>query len=63
MRTVLMLKFGIAMFSTYREAKVRAILIGIILCLTLSACGTKGPLYLPEKQYPQPSSTTKDVYE
>lgn len=48
---------------------MRAILTGIILCLTLSACGTKGPLYLPEKQYPQdpqttPSSDPKhDTYE
>lgn len=25
----------------------------ILLCVTLSACGTKGPLYIPEQQYPQ----------
>ena len=50
---------------TNREAEVRAILTGIILCLTLSACGTKGPLYLPEKQYPQDqqSDPKKDIYE
>jgi len=24
-------------------------------CLILSACGTKGPLYIPEQQYPQPT--------
>jgi len=29
------------------------ILFASILCGALSACGTKGPLYIPEKQYPQ----------
>lgn len=24
-----------------------------LLCIMLSACGTKGPLYIPEQQYPQ----------
>ena len=24
-----------------------------LLCAMLSACGTKGPLYIPEQQYPQ----------
>lgn len=48
---------------------VRAILTSIILCLTLTACGTKGPLYLPEKQYPQDQQSTPksdpkhDTYE
>lgn len=23
------------------------------ICSTLSACGTKGPLYIPEQRYPQ----------
>ena len=32
---------------------MRLILLAIILCLTLTACGSKGPIYLPEKQYPQ----------
>lgn len=32
---------------------MRLILLSIILCLTVTACGAKGPLYLPEKQYPQ----------
>jgi predicted small lipoprotein YifL len=32
---------------------MRALLMGILLCLTITACGAKGPLYLPEKQYPQ----------
>jgi len=24
-----------------------------VVCISLSACGIKGPLYIPEKQYPQ----------
>jgi len=32
---------------------MRLILLSIVLCLTVTACGSKGPLYLPEKQYPQ----------
>lgn len=27
-----------------------------LLCVMLSACGTKGPLYIPEQQYPQDAS-------
>ncbi|WP_221764167.1 LPS translocon maturation chaperone LptM [Methyloradius palustris] len=27
-----------------------------LLSLVLSACGTKGPLYIPEKKYPQTAS-------
>jgi predicted small lipoprotein YifL len=30
----------------------------ILACLTLTACGTKGPLYIPEKQYPQDGQKT-----
>ncbi len=32
----------------------------VMLCLAyfgLSACGTKGPLYIPEQRYPQTSDT------
>jgi predicted small lipoprotein YifL len=32
---------------------MRALLITIALTMILSACGTKGPLYIPEQQYPQ----------
>ncbi|HQR50097.1 MAG TPA: lipoprotein [Methylophilaceae bacterium] len=35
------------------ETFMRAFLLSILLCLALTACGAKGPLYLPEKQYPQ----------
>jgi predicted small lipoprotein YifL len=32
---------------------MRIFLLSILLCLALTACGYKGPLYLPEKQFPQ----------
>lgn len=32
---------------------MRLILLSIVLCLTVTACGAKGALYLPEKEYPQ----------
>jgi len=32
---------------------MRVILLSILLSMTLTACGAKGPLYIPEQQYPQ----------
>jgi hypothetical protein len=32
---------------------MRIFLIGLLLALTITACGTKGPLYIPEQRYPQ----------
>lgn len=29
------------------------LLLILVTCLTLNACGTKGPLYIPEQRYPQ----------
>ena len=29
-----------------------------LLLMLLSACGTKGPLYIPEQQYPQDTPET-----
>ncbi|MCB5208109.1 LPS translocon maturation chaperone LptM [Methylovorus mays] len=31
---------------------MRIVLIGLLFSISLAACGTKGPLYIPEKQYP-----------
>ncbi|MFZ3086526.1 MAG: lipoprotein [Methylotenera sp.] len=31
----------------------------LLACYILSACGTKGPLYIPEQRYPQPANTSK----
>ncbi len=31
---------------------MRLLSICLLLCLSLSACGTKGPLYIPEREYP-----------
>jgi predicted small lipoprotein YifL len=33
---------------------MKKVILSLIAALLLSACGAKGPLYLPEKQYPQP---------
>ncbi len=35
----------------------RSILSMIIISFLLSACGTKGMLYLPEREYPLPAQT------
>ncbi|HYD34314.1 MAG TPA: lipoprotein [Methylophilaceae bacterium] len=35
---------------------MRCFLLSLLLCLTLVSCGTKGDLYIPERQYPQPAS-------
>lgn len=32
---------------------MRHLCLSILLCLLVTACGTKGPLYIPERQYPQ----------
>lgn len=32
---------------------MRLTILSILACLTIVACGTKGPLYIPEQQYPQ----------
>lgn len=32
---------------------MRNVCLGILICLTITACGTKGPLYIPEQRYPQ----------
>ncbi|HEY3327932.1 MAG TPA: lipoprotein [Novimethylophilus sp.] len=33
---------------------MRVIIFPILISLMLTACGAKGPLYLPEQRYPQP---------
>ncbi|MDD2833318.1 MAG: lipoprotein [Methylotenera sp.] len=35
------------------------IILLALLSSVLSACGTKGPLYIPEQQYPQPTDNSK----
>jgi predicted small lipoprotein YifL len=34
---------------------MRPILLCLLLCCALTACGSKGNLYIPEQQYPQSS--------
>lgn len=38
---------------------MRIILLSLLFATLLAACGAKGPLYLPEKQYPQPQQESK----
>jgi predicted small lipoprotein YifL len=33
---------------------MRQFLFVLMAAMLLNACGAKGPLYLPDKQYPQP---------
>ncbi|TFW72607.1 hypothetical protein C3Y98_03110 [Methylotenera oryzisoli] len=39
--------------------RAKLIIFLLILSSALSACGTKGPLYIPEKAYPQPTTPSK----
>jgi predicted small lipoprotein YifL len=32
---------------------MRNFILFLLVCLAIAACGTKGDLYIPEKQYPQ----------
>jgi len=34
-------------------------LFALIVALLVSACGAKGPLYLPEQKYPQPAQDSQ----
>jgi predicted small lipoprotein YifL len=34
---------------------MRQLLLLLLMSLTISSCGTKGDLYIPEQQYPQPA--------
>ncbi|HSH96925.1 MAG: lipoprotein [Methylophilaceae bacterium] len=36
-----------------RLLNLSVVVYACLLSLVLSACGTKGPLYIPEKKYPQ----------
>jgi predicted small lipoprotein YifL len=35
----------------------KKIILLLLVSYVLTACGTKGPLYIPERQYPQPASS------
>lgn len=35
------------------------VLLFLSMCFTLNACGTKGPLYIPEQEYPQSTQANK----
>lgn len=37
----------------HQSMQKNTIYLFLILLMLLNSCGTKGPLYIPEKQYPQ----------
>jgi predicted small lipoprotein YifL len=46
--------FGEMKMLKNREFLVQLLAVfGLISCLSLAGCGTKGPLYIPEQRYPQ----------
>lgn len=38
---------------------MRKVSFFLLIAVMLTACGAKGPLYIPEKQYPQPQQESK----
>jgi len=36
---------------------MRQIILILLAALLVNACGAKGPLYLPDKKYPQPNAS------
>lgn len=45
--------------DSHMQKNIASILFLLIICIGLNSCGTKGPLYIPEKQYPQDTPTNK----
>ena len=47
-----------SVYSSSREQTMSRYMLSIIITsFLLSACGTKGMLYLPEREYPLPAQT------
>jgi predicted small lipoprotein YifL len=38
---------------------MRQIICVVIVALLVTACGARGPLYLPDKKYPQPQDASQ----
>lgn len=47
------LKFNFLLAIKIMSKNLNGILLILITSFCMNACGTKGPLYIPEKQYPQ----------
>jgi predicted small lipoprotein YifL len=43
----------------YMQKNIVRMFLLTAICCALNSCGTKGPLYIPEQQYPQPSPASK----
>jgi predicted small lipoprotein YifL len=46
--------------SSGKHSMARSLISVIIVSIVLSACGTKGLLYLPEREYPLPAEKPAD---
>jgi predicted small lipoprotein YifL len=46
--------------SSGKHSMARSLISVIIISIVLSACGTKGLLYLPEREYPLPAEKPAD---
>lgn len=42
------------------QSAIKTVLITLAVSITLNACGTKGPLYIPEQRYPQETPANKN---
>ena len=40
---------------------MRQTIVILLTALLVNACGARGPLYLPEKKYPQPNDTSQPL--
>ncbi len=45
--------------SKYMNKYSVRVLLFLAMCFSLNACGTKGPLYIPEQEYPQAAQANK----
>lgn len=56
-----MLKFNYYLIASIKLMKKNTVNILLLLsvCFAMNACGTKGPLYIPEQEYPQAAQANK----
>jgi predicted small lipoprotein YifL len=45
--------------NSLTRTSMRKVSFILLIGLLLTACGAKGPLYIPEQQYPQPQQDNK----
>lgn len=50
------LRLNFMQSNVIMKEKIVHIFLLAAICCALNGCGTKGPLYIPEQQYPQDTS-------